>query len=454
MSIEYRKQLEITGDYEVAVCGGGTAGFMAALTSARNGARTVMIERNALPGGTPGVNMVGPFMSCYDGSGKRQVIKGYYDELMRRMEKEGTGVHPGKVESLTPYAAFFPRNHDHVGPFDPEALKTTMFEMLREAGATVLLYTDIVDALMSGDRVEAVVVSQKEGLSALRANVFIDCTGDAIVSRAAGVECVQGRDSDGLTQPVSLFFIIEGVDDAKMLEYAKNHPEEANQMFNAGILEAEKAGKWSVPRRKIELYKMLNPGEYRINCARVNNIDPMNTAELTEAEFASRKQVSEIIAFLKDNIAGFEQVRLKAAGNGVGVRETLRIKGEYTLTLEDLSKATHFPDVIGLCGYPVDIHSPDGKDGGILRDLDVADVFEMPYRILVPQKVDNLLVAGRCVSATHEALGAIRVMPPVFAMAQAAGIAAVMALRGGYRPRDVDVGELQDKLRASGAILE
>jgi hypothetical protein len=181
--------------------------------------------------------------------------------------------------------------------------------------------------------------------------------------------------------------------------------------------------------------------------------DGTQVRDLTAAEIEGRAQVMALVDFFRTDLPGFEGASLLDTAATVGVRETRRIMGDYELTLEDLQTGRHFDDVIGLCAYPVDIHDPTGAGGGVAPSYGTANAYEMPYRSLLPRGLENVLVAGRCVSATHEALGAIRVMPPAFAMGEAAGTAAALAVARDTSPRLVPVPELQQRLRERGAYL-
>ena len=205
------------------------------------------------------------------------------------------------------------------------------------------------------------------------------------------------------------------------------------------------------------MYKTLQDGVWRINTTRIQGLDGTDVGDLTKAEIEGHRQVTQLMAFFRKSLPGFENCTLLDTAATIGVRETRRIVGEYTLTLDDLATGRDFPDTIALCGYPVDIHSPDGDgsggSGGGVEDVPTANVYQIPYRCLVPIGCEQLLVAGRSVSSTHEALGAIRVMPPAFAMGQAAGTAAAMSVAEGVSPREIDVARLRVALLADGVYL-
>ncbi len=450
--LDYRKQIPIVDEFEVVVAGGGPAGIAAAVASARNGARTLLIERYGFLGGNATASLVGPFMTSYSLDGRQQLIRGIFEELVLRMEAVGGAVHPSKGPAGSPYSGFIVFGHDKVTPFDPEAVKFVAEEMCLEAGVELLYHSFVVDALLEGDAVRGVVVANKAGLEAFRAQVMVDCTADADVAARAGVPFEMGRAEDGLTQPMTLFFRVAGVDDRRVAEYIAAHPED-RRPFASLIREARERGEFPIPREGIGMYRTLEEGVWRINTTRIQRLLGTDPRDLTRAQVEGRRQVLFLLRFFRERLPGFENCRLLDTAAQVGVRETRRIVGEYTLTAEDIAQGREFEDVVALAGYPFDIHSPTGSGGGATGELRSANVYEIPYRCLVPINRDGLLVAGRCVSATHEALGAIRVMPTAFALGQAAGTAAALAVRSELPPRRVPVETLQRTLLRQGAYL-
>jgi hypothetical protein len=301
-------------------------------------------------------------------------------------------------------------------------------------------------------RVTGLVCASKSGLHVQPAKRFVDCSADGDVAARAGAEIAMGRDSDGLMQPMTLFFRVQGVNDAVVEAFVRDHPEDFRP-YAAIVAKATKEGRFPAPRKGIGLYKTLQPGVWRINTSRVLKRNGTDVHDLTAAEIEGREQAMALLRFFRSDLPGFETSSLLDTATQIGVRETRRIVGDYTLTLGDLQNGRRFEDTIALCGYPVDIHDPSGSGGGMADAPPTANIYEIPYRVMVPRDVEGLLVAGRAVSATHEALAAIRVMPPCFAMGEAAGTAAAMSLEADCAPRAVDVPELQARLRHAGAYL-
>jgi FAD-dependent oxidoreductase family protein len=452
MTLQYTTELHTASESDVLVVGGGPAGIGAAVAAARAGARTVLVERYGSLGGNLTAGLVGPCMTSFSLDGRTQLIRGVFDEFVRRMEAMGQALHPTRTSAADAYAGFIEYGHDKVTPFEPEAAKTVAMQMCLEAGVELALHSFVCDSLVTDGRVAGVVTAEKDGLRARRAAVVVDCSADGDVAARAGAVTEYGRASDGLVQPMTLFFRVSGIDDAEVERYVRAHPEDFRP-FASIVAEARAAGRFPAPRMGVGMYKTLRPGVWRINTTRILGRDGTRSADLTAAEIEGREQMLKLIEFFRAELPGFRDCELLDTAATVGVRETRRVIGEYILTLEDLQTARHFEDVVAMCAYPVDIHDPAGSGGGSDEKWGTANAYEIPYRSLVPRDVDGLLVAGRCASATHEAMAAIRVMPPSFAMGQAAGTAAALAVAAGVAPRAIDVAELQERLLAGDAYL-
>ena len=448
--LKYETNIPIVADVDVLVVGGGPAGIGAAIAAARGGARTALVERYGFLGGNATAGLVGPFMTSYSDDGKTQLVRGVFEELVQRMEQVGGAIHPEKVRAGSAYAGFFVKGHDHVTPFDPEAVKLVAAEMMVENNVQMFLHSFFMDTLVENDRVKGAVILNKSGPQAIRAKVTIDCSADGDVAYKAGSAMEVGRKSDGLTQPMTMFFRVAGVDE-KIGEYVAEHPEEQHLLFHSLIEEKQKSGEWTVPKNHLGVYRTTQPGVYRVNTSRVQGLDGTKVEDLTKAELEGRRQAFELLEFFRKYFPGFENATLIDTATQIGIRETRRIVGEYVLTADDLVTGRAFDDVIALYGY-IDMHSPDEVTTEFAKTFHTANIYQLPYRILVPQKTDGLL-AGRCVSATHEALGAIRVMPCAFALGQAAGAAASLASQEDILPRHVEVSKLQAMLREQGVVL-
>lgn len=435
---------------DVLVVGGGVAGIAAAVCAARHGAKVILAERDGCLGGTASVGLVGPFMSAYDPTGKTQVVRGFMDEFVERMAQKGGAIHPSRCPGGDSYSAFRIRGHIGVTPFDPECLKITAEELCEESGVRLLYHLLLVGCDTDGEAVKSAYFATKNGFYQIRAKVFIDCTGDADLAVSAGAPTVYG-DENGRTQVSSLFFLIDKVDRDEIAAFVEKHPEQTDQRgrYLEDIVERlRKEGKFPCGRSRVSAFEGMN-GIWRVNMTQFDGdaflVDP---EDVTRAELACRKQIGPLLAFLKEYVPGFRNIRLLQSSQSLGIRESRRIVGDYTLTMADMAAGRRFADGICTVGSAVDFHSSSKSDGsydGAYHPCS-SEATEIPYRCLIPQKVENLLVAGRCLSADQMTHSAVRVMPPCFAMGQAAGTAAAMAAADDIPVRDVSAALLRETL--------
>jgi len=449
-TVHYAKSVPVTREAEVVVVGGGPAGIGAAVASARNGARTLLVERYGFLGGMATAGLVGPFMTSWDIEGEDRIIAGIFKELVDRLVAMGAAIDPAGIKGFSALGGYHRYGHEHVTPFDPEALKFVAQEMVLEAGAELKLHSLFLDSLTEGDHIVGVITAGKGGLEALRGEVVIDATGDGDVAAAAGVPFEKGRPRDGLMQPVSLFFRVGNVDDEALQAYVDAHPDD--DRFRSIVRRAVEAGDFSHTKDHVTLFRTTRPGEWWANMSRIHGVDATDVDQLTEAEIEGHRQVLYLIEFFRKYMPGFENCVLVDTGPQIGVRETRRMMGEYVLTKEDVFGARRFPDAIARVSFPIDIHDVKGG-GGFFQGPKDGPYYTIPYRSLVPLKVDNLLLAGRCISATHEAHGSLRVMPPCFAIGQAAGTAAALAIEMRVSPRHADIRLLRETLKSQGALV-
>jgi hypothetical protein len=412
--------------HDVVIVGGGTAGVAAAMAAGRNGADTILIERYGFLGGTMTAGLVNPHMTCY--AGKEQIIHGIFQEMLDRLSE------------MNGYDA-------KTWTFDAEIMKIVLDQMVEEAGVELSLHTYLTDVIMKGKTICGVETYSKSGRRGVLGKIVVDATGDGDVAFLAGAPYEKGRKEDGLTQPMTLNFRMAGINLEKMPPM-----EEINRLYS----EAKAKGEIGIPLNSVAIYNALRKekGELHFNSTRVIKVDGTKSEDLTYAELEGRRQVHELVNFLKEKVPGFEDAYLLVSGTQIGIRETRRILGEYVLTGEDIVKARKFEDVIARGSFYIDIHNPTGKGKDYFKKAPPpGESYDIPYRCLVPKEVENLLVAGRCVSSTHEGHAAIRIIPIVMAMGQAAGTAAALSARLDVAPRELDVALLQKTLREQGANL-
>ncbi|MDF2922963.1 MAG: glucose-inhibited division protein [Paenibacillaceae bacterium] len=453
--------------FDVVVVGGGIAGSVAAIASARCGVKTLLVEQYGFMGGMLTAAGVGPMMTFH--SDKTQVVQGITGELIERLKSRGKS--PGHIFDTTGYTYT-------VTPFDSEGMKHELDAMLLEAGGQVLYHTMLAGVDVGNDRIASIQVCNKAGLARIRAHMFVDASGDADLSAWAGVEFAKGRPSDGAAQPMTMNMKVGQVNMSRVKAYIREHPEEfprlngdtgmidkASRLSIGGYVqtmkEAMDKGELSGVRDDLLFFETNNPGEVIVNTSRVIGFDSTDPWSLSLAEIEGRKHVRELEAFLKKRVPGFEESVVLFSGPSIGVRSSRQIKGLYTLTLEDLVSCKSFADVIAHGGYPVDIHPPKGENEEEFRQrvreikhLKSGEVYSIPYRCLVNPMVHNLVTVGRSISTTFEAQGAIRVTPIAGAIGHGGGVAAALAVQHGCRrAADVPAAALQGKLKEQGAYL-
>ncbi len=445
--------------YDVIVVGGGPAGMCAAISAARQGIKTLLIESSGSCGGMATSGLVGPFMTCYDKNGENMIIRGIFEEIVNRMVERGFAIHPSKVRAGTAYTSWIEVGHDHVTPFEPEGLKLVMDEMLIEADVDVLYHTDFLEPVLRENKICGVIVSSKSGIEEIKGEVVIDCTGDGDVAYRSGVPYEMGNEELGIIQPATMFFHICNTDPQKIEEDIENNRNNFYRKngvnyrsFHWRVSEARENGDWSLKRVSIGIYKMPKPDEWCVNTSRLMDVDSTDNRSLTKAEIEGRKQVDEIMSFLRKYVPGCENAKLKASGSYVGIRESRHILGEYRLTAEDLLSCRIPKDSILLAANSVDVHGRFGPTSNEYVAIG-GDCYGIPYRSLIAKGINGLLLAGRCVSADSTAAGAIRVMPPCMGMGQAAGTAAAMAVKSGCSVREINVDDLHEELKRNGVYL-
>ncbi|MBQ9343157.1 MAG: FAD-dependent oxidoreductase [Clostridia bacterium] len=445
---------------EIAVVGGGPAGVCAAIAAARTGAKVLLIESGNCLGGMATIGQVNPFMTSFDKSGDNMIIRGLFAEIIDRLVARGAAIQPKDVPPGQSFTSYITVGHNHTAPFDAEVLKVVLDEMCEEAGVQVLFHSSFISPIMEGNAVRGLVIATKAGLRAVSAQMVIDCTGDADVAFRSGVPCEMGDEASGRIQPATMFFRIGNVDLAKVdadIEANRDNFYRKNgvnyRSFHWRVSEARENGDWDLQRVSIGMFRGVREDEWNINTSRIMGVDGTDPDSVTQAEITGRKQVQEIFRFLKKYVPGCENAILESTPAHVGIRETRHIKGEYVLNTDDVLQGNVPDDSILLAANSIDVHGRYGPMSNEYVTVENGEYYGVPYRCLVPLNVENLLVAGRCVSATSEAAGAIRVMPPCMALGQAAGTAAALALKNDVSVRNLDTALLKETLKKQNAYL-
>ena len=464
-----RKAL-LAAETDVLIVGGGPAGLGAAYGAAKAGAEVILAERYGFFGGNATAALVNPFMSFYtqkkisskacqalpiyprDHGEGFPAIGGVVKNFIERLVKAGGAIPPGGKTGF-------------VVPFDHEIFKLSAIELLDELGVKYLLHsfasgiTGIEDEKRDKGRqmqkTNGVVFETKSGPVAIEAQVIIDCTGDGDIAAAAGAPFDIGREQDGQCQPMTLYFRMGDFKKEIFEKYVEDHPGQWNGV--CGLLdlihEATEKGELDLPREDMLFFSTPHEKEVSINSTRVIDVLGTDVWDLTYAEWHSRKQLKQIVRFLKKYVPGFLHSYNVQSGVDIGVRETRRIIGDYTLTVEDILSLKRFDDRIALSTYPLDIHCPSGKGTEITR-IPEGGAYGIPLRCLIPKKTSNMLTAGRCISGTHEAMASYRVMPVSMATGQASGVCAALAAKHSQTTRQVSYKDVQRVLIGQGAFLE
>ena len=446
------------GRSDVLVVGGGPAGMGAALGAAWAGAKVILVERFGFLGGNPTAALVMPLMSFHTQRGAPN--QGDDTRLFPTDHGPGEPIVAGALatflERLIAAGGALPPSPEtgYTGPADPEIYKLVALELLDEAGVQLLFHAFVSGIVGEACRPEGLVFETKSGPVVIEAGAIVDGTGDGDAAARAGARFDIGRDDDRHMQPMTLMFRVAGFDRKAFAAYVRENPSQWRGVHGLWdlVTEATLAGELDLQREDILFFATPHEGELSVNSTRVTGVSGTSVWDLTAAEIEGRRQMGQIATFLKRRVPGFEDAYIVQSGVSVGVRETRRIVGDYQLTAEDILEARKFDDAIARGSYPIDIHNPTGK-GTVLKRLPPGKYYEIPLRCLLPRGVDRLLVAGRCISGTHEAHSSYRVTPTAMATGQAAGVCGALAVRQGRCPREIPAAEVQQALREQGASL-
>ncbi|HEY2506809.1 MAG TPA: FAD-dependent oxidoreductase [Streptosporangiaceae bacterium] len=441
---EPARSTPVYGEFDVVVVGGGPAGLMAAAAAARSGYSVILLERYGFLGGAGTAGGLSTFCGLHAKvhGEHRRVIHGLADELLDRLAKLDALSHPHLTIS----------DGIQAQAFDISGYKIAADELVTASGARLLFHALAVGVVKAdhGDVIDAVLIESKSGRAAVRGRIFIDASGDGDVAAWAGAPFEKSPGLHGMMYP-SLMFRINGVDIAAVGEAPWRTVE---RLMDA----AERAGTHHFPRKKPIVRPQRNPLEWRANLTQLANpdgsaIDGTDTDQLTRGELDGRQQALDAFTFIRDNTPGFGESYIVDLAPQIGIRETRRIVGAYQLTEDDVLGCADFDDTIGVNGWPVEAHVAGTVEFRWQRGENSRGFNQLPFRMLLPQGIRNLYAIGRCSSMTHDAQSAARVTGPCFAMGEAAGTAAGLALSAGTDCADIDVTALQDKLERGGAYL-
>lgn len=425
MTEAFVQSLPLLDSGDVVIAGAGPAGLCAAVAAARQGARVILLERFGAVGGSL---TVGHVRTCMG-----EIAAGtMQEEIGRLLDTGGACI-----------------------PHDVERAKYVLSQWLEDNGVILYLQTPVAEVWKAGENVRGLVVSTPRGLARVAGRTTVDATGDGTAAALAGAPYQMGRPSDGLVQPASLLFTIDRVHS----DLVCTHEADDTMLDGVSYLQlceqASRCGELPPDVTIVRLYGGQAPDERLVNANQLCRVDGTSPADIARADRMLRGQIQQVVDFLRKRVKGFENCRLTGSAEAPGFRETRRIQGDYTLTASDISAGRTFPDVVvHHANFCFDTHNPAG--GGQAEDLEAARdtrPYDIPYRCLLPRGVENLLVAGRCLSGTHKAHSSYRVMNICMAVGEAAGIAAALSAASRIPPRRLPAAAVQEKLLKNGVSL-
>ena len=417
--------------YNLVVVGGGLTGVAAAVSAAREGLSVLLVEKSGCLGGAISNCLVYPFMPYW--------TKPYWGEAAKNKKYLSQGIFKEMKERHDKYVTDC-KDHE----FNSEYFKIVLDDMTVESGVAVLFHSVLADVKKQGEKITAIEIIAKSQHITVEADFFVDATGDGDLFYLAGCDYQLGRESDGFCQPMTTCFRMSGVD----LDLFTEERPKLQELYK----EKQSKGEITNPRENILVFFGVGEDVLHFNSTRVIKLNPTDPFDVSRAEVMARRQIHELVSFLKENSKAFDESALISIAVDIGVRESRKLKGVHILTADEIINCTQFEDSIALGNYDIDIHNPTGT-GTSHRFFGDGEYYTIPYRSLLPKEFNNLLVAGRCLSATHEAQASVRIMPTCACLGQAAGTAVAVAIKTDKNAHNVDVKSLQNKLIENGAVL-
>ena len=452
--IEYQCSISDVAHYDVVVCGGGPAGA-AAIAASRYGVKTLLVESQGQLGGMATSGFVSHWLGGRSSDCDEWVVGGIFRELSERAFNGNAALLPhGEPEHFSPHGWEWEKGQLTAGiPLDPFKISVLLDDVMEEAGVDVLLLTQFVDAVVKDNLIEKIIIFNKSGLFSVKASVFVDATGDADVAARSGCRIEKGRTGDNLCAPSTVMMHVYDVDGKKFSDYIHEHK---SYRFLEEIKEWTEKGEWKFDYNRFISVQLTDKSEYMINTSRICGIDGTNGQSLSSLMRQGRKENMLLLKIMRKHIPGFQNVKIKAIASYPGIRESRRIVADYVLSVEDLKSGKEFDDIIGYSSYGWDL--PDPRKPSI-QPLEGKGVFiagnktSIPFCIMLPQPVRNLICPGRSVSVERDVLGPLRVMAPCMAMGEAAGMASAIAVSGKSSLKQIDISKLIVSLKAQGVII-
>lgn len=457
-SVNFKRNLRYTDAYDVVICGGGPSGTVAALSASREGLKVLLVENMGQLGGMAVSGHVSHWLGGRTETGE-WVVGGLFKSLTEEAAAKGYAIipHLDPARKYHPYGWF--NWFIHGIPLDPFKVDMFLDEKMKQARVDVLLQTQFVDALVEKDKITHVVLYNPSGLFAVPVKAVIDATGNADVAVRSGCRTVKGRPEDGKLTPSSLIFHAYDID-AEALTRAVE--KQRDPKFRDLIKQLREKGEWNFPYDIFICTQLIEKGEFYINTSRLTGIDGTDGKSVSDGLAKGRREAHELLALLRKYFPGFENAKIKSVASQLGIRETRRIAGEFVMTVDDLKTGRDFPDCIGFSMYGWDLPDPDkpsiqpfaeDEKSGFKAKVEKKLSTPLPYRMMIPDPVVNLICPGRAVSVEGQVLGPVRVMAPCMAMGEAAGVATWQVVQNGVSYAAVDTRLLREKLISYGAIV-
>lgn len=458
-NISFSQNVHVYGEYDVVVCGGGPSGCAAALAAGREGLRVILIEGMGQLGGMAVTGLVSQWLGGRTQEGA-WVVGGIFRSLSEEAMEKGYAILPSIDENKKFHPFGWYNWFIHGVPIDPFSIDLFLDQKMSEAGVHVLLHTQVLDAVVSDNLIEHVIIHNRSGIQAISAKAVIDATGNADLAFRTNCETIKGRREDGKMTPASLIFHVYNVNQEKLTSFIE---QENDPKLRNLIQRLKKNGEWNFPYDIFIATRLVQEGEFYINTTRLIGVDGTCGDSISAAMQRGRTDIHELLTIFRKHIPGFENARIKTVAPQVGIRETRRIVGDFILSVEDLVLDRDFEDCIGYSMYGWDLPDPE-KPGvqpfasdtltGYTYKVKKGLSTPLPYRIMLPRPVKNLICPGRGVSVEGQVLGPVRVMAPCMAMGEAAGVASAQVVQTGVSYANVNMEILRARLKKVNAIVD
>jgi hypothetical protein len=452
---EFFDNIPIGDTFDVVVCGGGPAGLAAALAARQAGLRVLIVEGQGQLGGMATSGLVSHWLGGRSKDCKRWIVGGIFKKLAQQATQQGVALLPELPADgrLSPHGWGILTSGV---PLDPFGLAAFLDDQFIAAGIEMLFHTQAINVKVEQNRITHVLISNKSGLSLIPTAAVIDATGDADIAARSGCDYVKGQPPEGLMTQATLMFHVDNVDQDQLAAYMeKSKAATQSNSFRQEIAKLREAGEWPLSTPIITSVQLTEKGTMMINSSRLTGIDGTDGKSVTDGMIRGRRETQQLLALMRKHFAGFQNARIKTVATLLGVRETRRIVGDFIYAVSDIVSGQTFEDTIGYSGYWWDLTDPKKVGFQPVRDVKIpGEAIPIPYRIMIPRPIVNLICPGRAVSVERDVLGPLRVSAPCFAMGQAAGQAARQVVQGNISFAKVDTAVLRKELAQQGTIIE